>query len=128
MKPTVYLYNLQSEKGRQIELLCLGQGIACRHVAANEYGVRIGYIAEIEGFDATVKSEVTQPFVDEMMILKAFDQNLLETFLSQYKNAGIEVIPLKAALTPTNVHWSSIELHAELVQERDEFLKQRKNR
>lgn len=125
MKPTVYLYNLRNPKGRQIELLCLGQNIACQHVEPAQYGLRIGHIAQIDGFDATPKNIVTEPFTDEMILFKGFDQNMLGDFLARYREAGIEVVPLKAGLTPTNIQWSSTELIAELRQERDEFLKQK---
>ncbi len=125
MKPTVYLYNLRNEKGQQIEILCLTSNIACRHVNANDYGKRIGYIAEIEGYSAEDKTAVTNPFTDEMLIFKGFDQELLTNFLAMYRAAGIATIPLKAGLTPTNVNWTSVELHAELHQEHQEFLKQK---
>lgn len=126
MKPTLYMYNLRNEKGRMIEMLCVGRDIACRHVDANDYGKRIGYIAEIDGYDNTEKSPNTGTFDDEMLIFKGFDQEMIGTFLAQYREAGIAVIPLKAGLTPTNVQWSSIELHAELQQEHQEFLKMKK--
>lgn len=126
MKPTIYLYNLRNDKGRQIEMLCLSANIACRHVNADEYGKRIGYIAEIDGFGAEDKMAVTKPFTDEMLIFKGFDQELLTNFLAMYRTAGIAVIPLKAGLTPTNINWCSIELHGELQQEHQEFLKQKK--
>ena len=60
-----------------------------------------------------------------MLIFKGFDQELLSDFLAMYRVAGIATIPLKAGLTPTNVGWSSVELHAELQQEHQEFLKQK---
>lgn len=126
MKPTIYLYNLRNEKGRQIEMLCLGNNIACRHVNPDEYGKYIGYIAEIEGFGSEDKSVAKDAFASEMLIFKGFDQEYLGNFLAKYRQAGIATIPLKASLTPTNIKWSSIELHAELNQEYQEFLKQSK--
>lgn len=121
MKKTIYLYNLRNEKGRQIELLCIAQGIECRHVESNEYSEHIGYIAQIPGFAASDNPRTVVPFADEMLIFKGFDQEILGTFLAQYRQAGIEPVALKAGLTPTNVHWNSAELHAELQQERAAF-------
>lgn len=125
MQPTLYLYNLRNEKGEQIELLCLANGIACRHVNSKEYGKRIGYIAEIEGYDSRDKRKIELPFGEEMLVFKNFDRILLEKFLLQYRERGIATIALKAAITPTNVEWDSAELYAELCQERDEFLRQK---
>lgn len=125
MNKAIYLYNLHNEKGRQIELLCIAQGIECRHVESNEYGEYIGYIAQLPGFAAHNTPRMVVPFADEMLIFKGFDQEMLGTFLAQYRQAGIEPVPLKAGLTPTNVHWDSAQLHAELQQERDAFAKQK---
>lgn len=125
MKKTIYLYNLRNEKGRHIELLCLSQGIACRHVDSHEYGQRIGYIAEIAGFAAQDTPSNAPAFSDEMLIFKGFDQDALGAFLAQYRQAGIEPVALKAGLTPTNVHWNSLQLHTELQQERAAFMQQK---
>ena len=124
MQPTIYLYNLKSEKGQQIELLCVKLHVACRHVNAADYGKAIGYIAEIEGFTAEEKMSQFTPFEDEMLLFKGFDQEMLTTFLAEYRQAGIATIPLKAGLTPTNVQWSSIELQAELSEEHRAFNQQ----
>lgn len=124
MKKTVYLYNLRNEKGRQIELLCVSQNIECRHVDSHEYGERIGYIAQIAGFTAQDTPQDISTFSDEMLIFKGFDQEMLGVFLSQYRQAGIEPVALKAGLTPTNIHWNSVELYTELQQERAAFMQQ----
>lgn len=125
MQPTIYLYNLKSEKGQQIELLCVKHHIACYHVNVADYGKAIGYIAEIEGFTAEEKTTQYTPFEDEMLLFKGFDQEMLTTFLAKYRQAGIATIPLKAGLTPTNIHWSSIELQAELNKEHQAFNQQK---
>lgn len=122
MKPTIFLYNLRNEQGAMIEALCAAEGISCHHVAPELYGERIGYIAGIEGFAATGNKVDGATLSDEMLLFKNFDQELLTTFLAQYRQAGIKTIPLKAGLTPTNIHWTSIELHAELHEEHQAFL------
>ena len=47
---------------------------------------------------------------------------LLDFFLQGMHQAGIHV-PLKAALTPTNVSWTASALQQELQRERQEFLR-----
>lgn len=125
MQPTLYLYNLRNDKGRLIELLCADRNIACRHVDVHEYGERIGFIAGIKGCTANKEQSSAPPFCDEMIVFKGFDQEMLGTFLSLYRQAGIAPVALKAGLTPTNVTWNSQQLHAELQQERDAFLQQK---
>lgn len=123
MKPTIYLYNLRNEKGTQIEILCSTLGVACHHVDPALYGEKIGYITQIEGFEKSKSDIATTPINDEMILFKEFDQEMLTNFLTSYRQAGITVVPLKAGLTPTNIHWSSVALHAELQQEHQAFLK-----
>lgn len=127
MKSTIYMYNLRNETGAMIEALCAREGIACCHVSPALYGERIGYVTGIEGFTASNTNAMPEAIIeDEMLLFKNFDQEQLTTFLASYRQAGIKVIPLKAGLTPTNIHWTSVELHAELQEEHRAFLKNKK--
>lgn len=125
MKPTIYLYNLHNETGTQIETLCATQGITCCHVSPELYGERIGYVVGIEGFERKSTTSETIAMTDEMLLFKNFDQEMLTSFLAQYRQMGIKTIPLKAGLTPTNIHWTTIELHAELNEEHQAFLQRK---
>ena len=127
MKPTIYLYNLDNEIGAQIEALCAVEGIECCHVAPELYGERIGYVVGIEGFTPSNEKTDNTTLTDEMLLFKNFDQELLTTFLGKYRQAGIKTIPLKAGLTPTNIHWTSAALLAELHEEHQAFLKQKRD-
>lgn len=124
MKPTLYMYNLHNEKGRQLELLCVSQGILCKHVDAALYNQPIGYVT-IEGFPASDTPAGDETFEDEMLIFKEFTQEQIGTFLSQCRQANIPPTPLKAGLTPTNIHWTSIQLHKELQEEHRAFTEQK---
>ena len=126
MKPTIYLYNLRNETGAKIEALCAKECISCQHVTPELYGERIGYVTGIEGFTATGNVVDCTQLSDEMLLFKNFDQESLTNFLAQYRQAGIKTIPLKAGLTPTNIHWTSVELHAELHEEHQAFLNTQK--
>ena len=121
------MYNLHNDTGTQIEALCAMEGVECRHVAPEQYGELIGYIAGIEGFTATNTTPSAVEMNDEMLLFKNFDQAMLTDFLARYRQAGIKTIPLKAGLTPTNIHWTSIALHDELHEEHQAFLKQKKD-
>lgn len=123
MKAQIYLYNLKSPKGLQIEALCLSLNIVCKHIAPADYLESIGYIVGIGGFSSRQLPFTGIPFVEEMMILHNFDNQQLDTFLASYRQAGIAPIILKAGTTPTNIHWNSLQLYEELQQERRAFEK-----
>ena len=54
-----------------------------------------------------------------MLVLNHLTDPQMNRMLAYLKKEGLQ-IPLKAALTPTNVHWNTLELHDELVREHEE--------
>ena len=121
MSTEIFLYNLDNAKGRMIEALCSRQGIAYRHVPVADYLERIGYVCGIEGFSRIDIPFTGVPFTDEMILMKGFDNTSLQNFLVAYRDEGISSVMLKAGLTPTNVHWNSLQLHDELAHEYETF-------
>lgn len=53
----------------------------------------------------------------EVMIFQGFDETDLKSFLSEYKNAGIEKVALKAMVTPFNIVWTLYDLIEHLKEE-----------
>lgn len=53
----------------------------------------------------------------DVMIFRGFDETELKSFLSEYKNAGIEKVALKAMVTPYNVVWTLYYLIEHLKEE-----------
>ena len=51
------------------------------------------------------------------MIFCDFNSDDIYNFLSRSKAAGIAPVHLKAALTPHNVQWNSLEIREELLKE-----------
>ena len=58
-------------------------------------------------------------FSEEMLLFAHFPETLLSRFLQGWKTAGLPPVALKAVLTDTNRDWNSLELHEQLVAERD---------
>lgn len=130
MTPLILFYNLNNEKGRTIKLICLKLKIRIRPVAPEDYFKPVGTLAgfrELPVSDAgnnktsTCENDV---FSDEMLVMKDFDNRLLDRFLLEMKRAKIERIALKAVLTPDNITWNSIELHDELIKEHEAMTKE----
>lgn len=113
----ILLYNLNNEKGKQIRKVCSPLHIMCHDVPPSEYLEHIGALAGLPGFKLSGQSISAPVFTDEMLIFCGFNNDDIYTFLSHYKAAGISPVHLKAALTPHNVQWNSIEIHKELSEE-----------
>lgn len=120
MKKELLLYNLDNEKGKQIQAVCSPLQIVCRHVQPDEYLQLIGSLAGMPGFPP--KPRIMGPtFNEEMMVLCGFDNDSIYTFLDHYKKAGIAPVWLKAALTPNNLQWNSLQMHDELMKEHQQM-------
>lgn len=111
------LYNLDNQKGREIECLCKKLNIEYKHIPAADYLEHIGTLAALSGFNRIGLPFTGIPFPDEIILFQNFDSSSLNLFLDKYRSAGIPSVPLKAGLTPTNIHWNSLQLHKELKNE-----------
>ena len=96
MSATVLMYCLSAEK--EFALRELGEKLSLRMITvpASRHGCTIAQVLRDEGGECVAKT--------------------------QLREAGIHV-PLKAALTPTNVSWTASALQQELQRERQEFLR-----
>ena len=117
----IFLYNLHTPKGEAIEQLCTKLHIKCRHIDPRDYLERLGFITGNKKFERIGIHFTGNAFDDEMMLLKNFEGNTLDLFLEAYRKAGITPIILKAALTPTNIHWNTLQLYEELAREHRAF-------
>ena len=117
MSATVLLYCLSKEK--EFVLRELGERLSLRiiSVPASRHGCTIAQVLRGEGGACAAKP----PLREEMLVMD-LPGVLLDFFLQGMRQAGIDV-PLKAALTPTNVSWTASALQQELQRERQEFLR-----
>lgn len=147
-KGTVFLYNITGARARQIGMLCARLGLLVKAVEPDRYGVKLGILAGIPGFEAEAgqpkfEAEMStgagQPesaaeantdacpprFEDEMLVMKDFDQQTLDQFLRGFRSMKIPPVALKAVLTPTNCGWTSAELHEAIKEEHETILRQK---
>ena len=115
----VYFYNLNSERGRQIRMLCLTLGLKIRVVDRAQYTEAIGAIVGVPGYSLSGETYKGEGFEDEMLILKGFTGGMLDSFLHGFRKMKIQPVALKAVLTEANCGWNSLELHDELVKEHE---------
>ena len=126
-------FNVDYATQIKIEKFASQFNIECEHVKLKDYNKTI---AELIGVPAEYfpKEEYTgEEFLCEMMLFAGFDEITLDHFLTDYKQAGLPTIPLKAVVTRQNLTWSARELFNQILYEsqelklREEKLKNSKN-
>lgn len=115
--PTLLMYNLESEKGNKIKLICLRLKIKIRIVKKEEYLQPLGAVAGLLPGNDLIYQE--KGFDDEMMVMVNFTGGMVNAFLQEMRRQQIEPVSLKAMLTPTNARWDSITLHEEIKKEHE---------
>lgn len=118
-QPLLLTYNLNADTAAALKRVCDGLRIRCRAVLPWEYALPVGALAGIPV--AKVPAASPAPgFGDAMLVICFMLSDQLDGLLAEMRRAGISV-PLKAVLTPTNVAWSSAQLHDELVREHEQM-------
>lgn len=121
--PTVLMYNMKDDaRTKAIRQYLSVQKIACTDVVPADYGQSLGALLHLYGFSRRFSPAAF--FDDEMLVLFAFDNAMLDGFLKFFHRFRLAPVALKAVITPHNVNWSSVQLHDELCRERGEFEKQ----
>lgn len=117
MHPMVLFYNPDRETERSIAMLCMRLKIKIRKVTPEQYHQPLGALLGIEGVEIQPGIYEGEGFLDQMLVFHGFYDGLLDRFLQEYRRARIPRIGLKAVVTSHNIHWDSIRLHQELMQE-----------
>ena len=114
VRGSVLLYNFKDkERTDKVKFIFVLMGIKIKTVEKEDYLQKIGALAGVEGIERTEEIYEGEGFDEEMLVLNHLTDPQMNRML----------IPLKAALTPTNVHWNTLELHDELVREHEEMQK-----
>lgn len=115
--PTVFFYNLDNPRGREIKRLCLPLKLKVVSVKPEEFGETLAALTGVEEKKGDKGEGV--PFTDEMLVMSGLSNGQMNTFLTDIRRKKIPPVALKAVITKTNVHWTSIELHQELQKEHE---------
>ena len=125
-KPEVLLFNIQrDDRCEAIERYLTGHGVTVRHIPPADFGQPIGFLLGLPGYQAA-ESRSFFTFSDEMLLMRGFDQAMLNDFLSFFSREKVRRIALKAMLTPSNAAWSAAELHRHLSAEQQKFAAMKK--
>lgn len=118
MKKQILLYNIKDKK-RAIDIrrVLMPLKIRIKQVAAADFGQPIGYLADIDGFDACEDLSGDFSFDDEMMIMVGLTSFEIDQVIKGFHKKRISGIPLKAVLTDENRKWDSRKLYENLREE-----------
>lgn len=116
-KGKVFLYNFQIDREKQILTLCVKNGLKVKRITADMFGEKLGALAKRPGYELSGEEYSGEPFEDEMMVMDGLDRNSLNSFLNDFRKAGIKPVALKAVVTEHNCEWNSVELHREIREE-----------
>ena len=114
---TIFIHINDTNKLNSIKDLCSKLGIQIESIGNKDLGKTI--LSIISG-DEKISAKIDIPLIynmPEVMIFRGFDESELKNFLSEYKNAGIEKVALKAMVTPYNVVWTLYNLIEHLKEE-----------
>ena len=114
----ILLYNFKDEdRLHQIRRYLNRHRISVRMVQQPEYLESLGFLFEIPGFSKNPVFNLGKNFQEEMMVLKDFSSAQMDGFLAFFRENQLPPVALKAMLTPVTQHWSSVQLHDELLKE-----------
>lgn len=121
MKKQILLYNIKDKK-RTIDIrrVLMPLKIRIKQVASSDFGQPIGYLADIDGFEAYEELTGDFSFDDEMMIMVGLTSFEIDQVIKGFHKRRIDGIPLKAILTDENQKWDSKKLYENL---KDEHIK-----
>lgn len=120
----VRAFNLPEEKEAALRKICSRQGIKCKVVPPEEFGLPLNVLfGFVPQGDALPKAEGQKTkeaplFQEEMLLMYQLNGSAMDKFLRALRQAEI-TIPLKAVLTPTNSTWFPQDLLQELQKEHE---------
>ena len=115
------LYSIKDQKkAQQITVLCKKLGIRTKEVQVKDVDEKVGVLAGIEPAPAEKTAAAPLAVLDlpEYLIFSGLPEVLLDQFLKEYRQQGIDPIPLKAVVTLHNKDWTVRNLIMELMKER----------
>ena len=116
-QPVLLTYHVPAKRAAKLRVIAMRMGVRVKAVEKLEYLNPIGsFTGDCGSFESFYDGE---GFSEEMLLFAHFPETLLSRFLQSWKTTGLPPVALKAVLTDTNRDWNSLELHEQLVEERD---------
>ena len=114
-QPVMLAFNFAGERLQCLRKVCMSKHIRLMERSSEEASKPL---AAFFGMAPTCEAaDDVASFTDEVLVMHGFTPGSMNAFLQAWRQAGQTPIRLKAALTPTNLTWTVIQLHKELVKE-----------
>lgn len=118
MKKQILLYNIKDKKrALDIRRVLMPLKIRIKQIDESDFGQPIGYLADIDGFEACEEISGDFSFNDEMMVMVGLTSFEIDQVIKGFHKRRIAGIPLKAILTDENRNWNSRKLYENLKDE-----------
>ena len=115
MRPTIFTFNLNESRLTKLRFICFKLGLLVKVVPPERFD---HHIASLIGLCEPETEPGRNTFSDEMLLFHNMSDYQLNQLLTICKQQRFAPAALKAIVTPDNVAWTAVELHAELWQER----------
>ena len=103
-------------------------GVRPKELAPTELHQPIGGLLGLPGFSALPGPWLGPAPEEEMLVMFALPEGVLDRFLRFFREEGLAPVALKAMATPTNVSWSALQLFEALREEHAQFQAMREKR
>ena len=129
VQPTILLYNLQEgERAETIRRYLNSAGIRIIDVLPAEYMQKLGALLGLPGFEKDAGPNMGFSFPEEMLVMFAFTEQVMDDFFQSFRDAQIASVGLKAAVTPTNINWNSKQLYEAISEEHARIMAAKKGK
>ena len=118
---TILMYNCSGPEFSKMRQIFAMLRLRMRPVEPERYHVSLEELARGKG----EPSEAAEALPEAMLVFCGLGDALLHQVLEVLRAAQLPPIPLKAVLTETNRTWDTLQLHQELLREREAIAEQK---
>lgn len=121
---TLLIFNLPDGEITKLRGLCVPLGLRVKAVPPESFTLPMGAMLGMPAASADAPA-AGGSFTEPMLLMCNLTEDQFNRLLSLLRGPGLPRIPLKAVLTPHNVGWNALQLHAALNEEREMMRRQR---
>ena len=112
---TVLMYQCSAPEFSKLKQIFAMLRLRMRVVEPDRYHVPLNELAQGKG----EPGEAAEPLSEPMLVFCGLGEALLNQVLEVIRLSKLPPIPLKAVMTETNRSWNTLQLHEELLKERE---------
>ena len=112
---TILMYGCSGEQFSKLRQIFAMLRLRMRVVEPDRYHIPLEELAKGKG----EPGEPAEPLPEPLLVFCGLPQALLNQVLEVIRLSKLPPIPLKAVMTETNRSWNTLQLHEELLKERE---------